>query len=1034
MKHVFTFIFLFTLVLPQLFAQNSREAQEKKASEYLTKYQHFKNHNQPDSAFAYSEKAAHIFAGLHIWRSYIEAQKNSAELQLARSSTDSALLCYRYASLAAQKHLSGDSVLNAGLFETRIQLSIQTKDSVRLKKIQAEQDAWLAENKHKKQLIAKWQRLGDKAAKRNDKDSALFYYTSCLKIYQDYLKIDNRKTMVLHDSLSSLSLHFFDYRAAQVHIEAALEIAKTIYKENNNLILNQYERSAQIFEDIGYYDWALEYANEALLMRKKFFGEKDTLLPASYATIGRIHTHKLNFEYALEYYRKTLELLRNLYDEAHPKIAHCHFQIGRVYNRLDEPHQAERSLKRSISICKQVLGTWAPLLGASYIEIGKAYAGLKEFDRAHDFYDKAIAVFHQNKLPLREAAAHHEKGNTFLLQQKPGKALNSFQRELILCAGQFPESHDVYRNPDVSTHTSSLRIMPALQGKADAFSLRFKKSAQEKDLNAAQRIFALYDRMVGNVNRTYILQRNKVKTDSLARLIYENAIELHFGMYQNDNDPEHIKRAFRYSETSKNSAILQTVGGANVFTFADVPDSLTQREYRIKSRLKYWKKNLHDAHDPKVKFEFIRKIKQGLRSLDSLISRFSRKYPAYYQLKYDPPQVLLSDIQENMDRKDALLHYFCGKRAVYIIWATRKETHFEKWEKNEQFDIDLDIFQNALTSPENQRLTMTFAEMGHLFYQRFFPKQLSASNVENLSIVPDGMLGRLPFEALLFEKYQGEKTDFAQYPFLLKKYQINYSYSAGTHFSRKQQQGTIEKLIANSKILLMAPVFSKPEIAGLKKHSKRVLENLYSEVEKDKNENAELYIGDRIVALPESENEVSAVSSRFSGKSALLVHQNATEAFMKSDQVRPISYLHLATHGFVNYRLPQHTGILLAADTTSNEDGFLYLKEIFNLKLNADLVVLSGYEGSLGKIHDRRGYYGLSAAWSYAGAQNLIISLWKVTKKSTPAFMEKFYFNCAQQRPKDFSYAEALRQTKLRFSEDKNFGHPFYWATFVLIN
>jgi len=161
------------------------------------------------------------------------------------------------------------------------------------------------------------------------------------------------------------------------------------------------------------------------------------------------------------------------------------------------------------------------------------------------------------------------------------------------------------------------------------------------------------------------------------------------------------------------------------------------------------------------------------------------------------------------------------------------------------------------------------------------------------------------------------------------------------------------------------------------------------------------------------------------------LHQSANEQFIKSGGLEKYKVLHFATHGFVNSEKPELSGILLAQDSIGNQDGILYSGEIYNLKLNADLVVLSACETGLGKINKGEGIIGLTRALLYAGSKNIIVSLWQVSDESTSDLMIDFYNNLLNTKNKSFS--DPLRKAKLKMISEGKFAHPFYWSPFILV-
>ena len=194
-----------------------------------------------------------------------------------------------------------------------------------------------------------------------------------------------------------------------------------------------------------------------------------------------------------------------------------------------------------------------------------------------------------------------------------------------------------------------------------------------------------------------------------------------------------------------------------------------------------------------------------------------------------------------------------------------------------------------------------------------------------------------------------------------------------------------------------------------------------------------------ITPLPGSELEVKTIDNKFiqQGLPAdMRLFDDASEEFIKSEAIKKYSFLHIATHGFVNSEKPELSGIILSTNKAGGNDGVLYSGEIYNLELNADLVVLSACETGLGKVMKGEGIIGLSRALLYAGTNNLIVSLWKVSDVSTSKLMIDFYDNYLKHsydNQQKFAYAKYLQQAKLKMIKENKFGHPFFWSPFILV-
>ena len=142
--------------------------------------------------------------------------------------------------------------------------------------------------------------------------------------------------------------------------------------------------------------------------------------------------------------------------------------------------------------------------------------------------------------------------------------------------------------------------------------------------------------------------------------------------------------------------------------------------------------------------------------------------------------------------------------------------------------------------------------------------------------------------------------------------------------------------------------------------------------------------------------------------------------------------VHFATHGLLNNIHPELSGIVLSLvdKEGKQQDGFLRLQDIYNLKLPAELVTLSACQTGLGKEIKGEGLIGLTRGFMYAGAPRIVASLWKVDDRATSELMKRFYQGVLG--PERLRPAGALRQAQLSIWKQKQWRAPYYWAAFVL--
>jgi CHAT domain-containing protein len=184
--------------------------------------------------------------------------------------------------------------------------------------------------------------------------------------------------------------------------------------------------------------------------------------------------------------------------------------------------------------------------------------------------------------------------------------------------------------------------------------------------------------------------------------------------------------------------------------------------------------------------------------------------------------------------------------------------------------------------------------------------------------------------------------------------------------------------------------------------------------------------------LPYTRAEVEA-SSRFfpPGKAELLLGSEAREAtLVEPGFLSRFRIVHFATHGLTDERFPMRSALVLSDPQDPSEDGFLAASEIYPLRLDAELVVLSACETGMGKMVRGEGVLGLPRALLFAGASNVVMSLWSVSDEATAELMTRFYEEMTdRKRPP----AQALARAKVSMLESERWSHPFYWAGFVFL-
>jgi len=888
--------------------------------------------------------------------------------------------------------------------------------------------------------------IGNVYDAKGEYDKALEYHFKALQIRKEIL---GENHIDVAKSYNNIGL---DYGEKGEHDKAleyylkSVQIFKEILGEKHTLVASNYNNIGLVYDDKGEYDKALEYFIKSLQIRKEMLGKKHPDVAASYNNIGIVYDDKGEYDKALEYYFKALQIDKEILGEQHPDVAASYNNIGIVYYEKGEHDKALEYNFKALQIKKEILGEKHSDVAASYNNIGNVYFEKGEPDKALEYNFKSLQI---DKEILGEkhtdvAESYFNIGNVYKYNGEYDKALEYYQKGAASCLYDFNDTVDVYKTPTIRGYLNWKCLLPILQSKAEIIADESKILKGFKDSNRgkiALRHYQACDTLIDITRKEISTQSDKLALGEEASQIYKEAIDLLISIPSANNtevvkdtsDMDH-NLAFYFSEKNKSSVLLEALAGQEAQKFAGIPDSLLQKEHNLKIDITFYTKKL--AEPEQLDSAQIALYQDRLflrnRSIDSLILVFEKQFPEYHNLKYNNKPATAKDIQNLLDKKTAMISYFIGDTTITIFTLTKSNLDVKRVPKITNLNDSIVWFRYGLTLG----MQKIFRRLGYKLYQQLFPDTAPIDGqIENLYIIPDGSLATLPFESLLTENYTGDINAYNEYPYLIKKYNISYSYSANLFYLTfsKEASSTIEITKLND-WLAFAPVFDNRGEQMLK--SSQELQHQLSGLKTDPMMmNRSMFNGNYIQPLPATETETEAIFKLYDDnnlKAKVLLHNNANEKSIKSGELEQYKVLHFATHGFVNSEKPELSSLLLAQDTTGGEDGVLYSGEIYNLKLNADLAVLSACETGLGKIQKGEGIIGLTRALLYAGAKNIIVSLWQVADESTSALMVDFYKNSLTSKGQ-LSYSEALRNAKLKMIREEKYAHPFFWSPFILI-
>ena len=679
--------------------------------------------------------------------------------------------------------------------------------------------------------------------------------------------------------------------------------------------------------------------------------------------------------------------------------------IGVGYEQLDSLDKAIEYYNLAIEINKQFYEERKHILDDNYNNLSNIYRIQRNYPQAIDYNNRAIKINQELKNKMALAANFSSKSAVFFHHQNYTKALHFQQQAIQYLVPNFQPKND-YENPSVNYITNRPTLIEYLNYKALILQKLALKNDIQKNLFDAKNTYDLIIQLLDQVRFSFESDESKQFLAKNAKEIIEDAIEVYSELYKIDKDPTYLNTIFQLIERSKSGILLDALAETDAQTKAGVPIHFVNRERHLKKEISNLEANIKEESST----ESLANREQIIllnRKLEKLIDTLKTNYPKYHQLKYAVAEVTLNDIE--LDSNQAILNYFIGKKNSYLLFISTEKTTFIQLGKDFPLEKRVKQLQNNLLGYHlsNNRSEQLFQQNADtlsrvsydLYQQLIAPIEVLTKLPEELIIMPDGVLGYLPFELLL----KAQPTNilaFGSYPYLLKEHPIHYNYSVALWQQMLEQLPTK----TSNNFIAFAPSFKaieRPkEIVALRRG---------------------------LGALTYNIPEVKAIQKIIGGH--IYTNEEATKNnFLEQANAHRI--IHLATHGKAD-EASSDNAYLAFFKKDSSSNALLTNRELYNTVLPVDMVVLSACETGIGVLQNGEGIMSLARGFSYAGAKSIIPSLWSVNDQTTTELMASFYTYLKAGKTKD----AALRQAKLDFlnTHPHEDAHPFYWAAFIAI-
>lgn len=997
----------------------------------------------------------------------------TGEFHTTQLRLDSALVCYQKASALFEKHNEWQLAVRClNLMASNLIERIQYEEARKLLE-RAEEIGLRRLSQDHPEIANTYSRMGLLSSFSFDYDKTLFWLHKAIAIFEksgasfqiDLAKAYRYIAIIYHEK--GLYERCIEYN------QKALKIFIPILGEQDIKVAVTYINLGGVYRSKGDWEQAIHYSEKALKITIAVLGEQNVMTASAYSIMGALLNEQGDYYQALQHFEKAHSILTALSDTTYTvystRTEVCS-GMGETFRNLGDLNRALTCYKEELAIKQTFMKESDPSNFTTYKKIGDVLVRLNDLDSAMESYQKALNInlnLYGERHPI-SSEGYACLGKIQLLKRNWQQALTYFNKavaislellgphnpQVIRCrnliAQTYHETADekqaliyyhsaikanrVSSADSVSTsltlsrdYVSKNDLLISFSGCMESNWSLFEKHKNQRYLNNALAYSDSASALIDVIRMEFKAEGSKLLFTEKWAQVHYRAMDCCLKLYSLTNKTEYLNKAFHFAEKNKAMVLQAAIVDTRAKKYAGVPDTLLRIEKQIRTEMAYFETLLYkgyslpgdkDSLDVTHLHDKIFSLHQAWQKLIADIEEF---YPQYYQLKYNVQPQTVADIQRGLDEQSALVAYSFSETSLYAFIMTNRSLQAVVTRVDTGFFNLIPLYHRLVQNRTHRQFNKT-AEIGQKLYQVLFaPIKSYVSSCRRLVIIPDGALFYIPFETLVGPAHDS-RTDLPNY--LIRQYEIVYHYSA-TLFS----SGAVKRTDApNLCFIGFAPIFDEAKKNGNKSSLNAALVDSTKNGMKIRSQTD----GKPFAPIPGTEKELLGIIDLF--KQARLqakgyFRQQAREQLLKTLPVH--DYLHIATHGFFNEQNPALSGLAFAPSDSSNktDDGILYAGEIYNLDLEDNLVVLSSCDTGAGKLINGEGIISLTRGFLFAGADNIVFSLWKADDVHTSRLMIEFYRNILLGN----SYSRALMQAKLTMLQEPAASLPGFWAPFVLI-
>lgn len=817
-------------------------------------------------------------------------------------------------------------------------------------------------------------------------------HAEAVKIASEALRLwqsigDDRGQMRTHVAMGNYYFAQANLIESEQEYQSALDLATEIGDPT---------RQAEALVYLGYVEYRKGAWQEVFTFLKRaealidkdeehyLMGRISTGFAEAYIETGLPEDGLKKYEEALEYYRQT--------NVPRPVVVSS-WGIGKAQYVLGRYPEALTTLQQTLAQAE--FYKFLSLQAQSHEYLGRTYAAMNQQEQAIEHFETALGLYGKLGNPMEKARVWARMGQLYQTQGKLDEAQKFYQQAL----------QTFYALNDGIDQSATLFAMGQLETKRGNF-------------DTAENYF---QQSIETTESVRSRSTSRDLTAAFSATVHDRYLQ-YIQCLMRRNDQQSARRAFEISESERARSLAEFLRSTETNLLASLDPELANQEKSLRHVIRakedtrislVGQKTTEKADLAKIDAE-LAQLEVELAQLEaqykSVSAAISQRYPKYDQITR-PHGWNLARIQQQVlnDDDTVLLEYILGPDKNYV-WAITRDS-FSAHEITGEVSKVAEAVYNLSKEPDKGREN-ELTQATQALSQMVLSPVASHLNKRRIIVIADGALHYIPFQMLPSPSSNAE-------PLVVQHDIINAPSASILGELREEVAGRGVR----SKVLA---AFGNPALGPAQQTAKA------SQASRDMELNGDNFDPSSIGQLFFAEREINSlreIATPTATFTATGFAANRKQLF--SMDLSQYAILHFATHGLLDPKRPEHSGILLSMvdDQGKKQEGFITLQDVYSLRAPVDLVVLSACRTGLGKEIRGEGLVGLTRGFMYAGATTVVASLWKVDDEATSELMKHFYTEMLQNRK---TPDEALRIAQNSIRQNPRWSAPHNWAGFTL--